>query len=63
MTDQRCGREATPNWVRGQFLADACASKLEGKYGTITKKCILLMKFITVPDTCTLIVNIEITGN
>jgi len=48
MIDQRCGREDRPNWVRRQFLADTYASKLKGKYGTITKRCALLMKFLTV---------------
>jgi len=63
MTDRIYGREASPNWVRGQFLADTRASKLKGKYGTIIKRCILLMKFLTLPDTNNLIVNIEITKN
>jgi len=40
-------------------LADK--SKRKGKYGTITKRCTLLMKFLTVPDTNNLIVNIELT--
>jgi len=37
MSDQSCGREASPNRVRGQFMADTRASKLKGKYGTITE--------------------------
>jgi hypothetical protein len=44
-----------------QFLGDSGGIKLEVKYGTITKRCILLIKCLTVPDTNNLIVNIEIT--
>ena len=58
MTDQRCGREVRPNWVRRHFLAVTRVSKMKGKYGTITKRCILVMKFLTLPDTNNLIVNI-----
>jgi len=47
--------------VRRQFLADTRASKLKGKYGTKTKRCIVLMKFLTVPDTNNLVVNTELT--
>jgi len=47
--------------VRRQFLADTRASKMKGKYGTKTKGCIVLMKFLTVTDTNNLIVNIELT--
>jgi hypothetical protein len=42
-------------------LADTRASKLKGKYGTITKRFVLLMKFLKVPDTNHLVVNTEIT--
>jgi hypothetical protein len=62
MIDQGCGREASPNCVRRQFLSDTRTSKLKGGYGTIKKRCIFLMKFLTVPDTNNLIVNIELTG-
>lgn len=51
MIVQRCGREDSPNWVRRQFLPDTRASKLKGKYGTITKRCTFLMKFLTMPHT------------
>jgi hypothetical protein len=61
MIVQRCGREVSPDWVRRQFLADTCVSKLKGKYRMITKRCTLLMKFLTVLDTYNLIVNIELT--
>jgi len=61
MIDQGCGCEAIPNCVRREFLADTRTSKLKGKYGTIKKRCIFLMKFLTVPDTNNLIVNIELT--
>jgi len=61
MIVQRCGREDSPNCVRRQFLADTRASKLKGKYGTIKKRCTLLMKFLIVPDTYNLIVDIELT--
>jgi hypothetical protein len=42
-------------------LADTRASKLKGNTVTITKRCILLIKFLAVPDTNNLIVNIELT--
>jgi len=61
MLDQGYGLEASPRWVRREFLADTRASQLKGKYGMITKKCILLTEFLTVPDTNNLIVNIELT--
>jgi hypothetical protein len=51
MLDQGYGGDASPNWVRKQFLADTRASKLKGNKGTITNRCILLMKFLAVPDT------------
>ena len=50
MLDNGCGREVSPILVRRQFVAGISASKLTGKYGTITKKCVLLIKFITVSD-------------
>jgi hypothetical protein len=46
---------------RRHFLAATRASKSKGKYRTTTKRCILLMKFLTVPDTNNLIVNIKLT--
>jgi hypothetical protein len=57
----RCSRENSPDWVRRQFLADTHASRLKGKYGAITKRCSLLMKFLRMPDTHNLIENIELT--
>ena len=62
MLDQGGGLEASPRWVRRQFLTDSRASKLKGNMGTLTKKLILLMKFLAVPDANTLIVNIELTN-
>jgi hypothetical protein len=61
MLDQGCGRETSPKWVRRQFLADTRVGKLKGNTGTITKRCILLMKFLAVPDTSVLTVYIELT--
>ena len=61
MLDQGCDCDAIPNWVRRQFLADTRASKLKGNTGTIKKRCILLMKFLAVPDTNVLTVNSELT--
>jgi hypothetical protein len=62
MLDQGCGREANPSWVRRPFLADTRASKLKvNTTGKITNRCILLMKFVSLPDTNVLIVNIELT--
>jgi hypothetical protein len=46
---------------RKQFLAETRESKLKGKYGTITKMYILLMKFLAVPDTNNFRENIEHT--
>ena len=37
--DQRGGREASPGWVRRQFLADTRANRLKGKAGTMLKRC------------------------
>jgi len=60
--DQGCGREASPRLGRRQFVAGIIAKKLKGKYGTITRRCILLTKFLTKPDKKNnLIVNIELT--
>jgi hypothetical protein len=43
-------------------VAGICASRFKGKYGTITKMCILLIKSLTVSDKKNnLTVNIEIT--
>jgi len=43
-------------------VAGIIAKKLKGKYGTITRRCILLTKFLTKPDKKNnLIVNIELT--
>ena len=39
MLDQGSCREESPVWVRRQFLADSCASKLKGKSRTIIKRC------------------------
>jgi len=62
MLDQGCDREASPRLVRRQFVAGIIVCKLKGKYGKITNKCILLIKFLTVPDkNNNLIVNIELT--
>jgi hypothetical protein len=62
MLDQGCGREASPRLVRRQFVAGIIGSKFKGKYWTITKSCILWIKFLTVPDKKNnLIVNIELT--
>jgi hypothetical protein len=61
MLDQGCGLEASPRWVRRQFLADTRASKVKGNTGTITKRCFFfwLMKFLSVPDTNILTLNIQ----
>ena len=61
MLGQGCGRDASPDWVRRQFLADNRANKLNGNTVTITNRCKLLMKLLGVPDTNMLIVNIELT--
>jgi hypothetical protein len=61
MVDQGCGLEASPSWVRGQFLVGNRAENLKGKHGTIMKRFILLIKFLTVSDTNNLIVNFEFT--
>ena len=50
MLDHGCGLEVSLSWVRRQFLADTRASKLKGNTGTLTKRCILLMKFLAVSD-------------
>ena len=44
----------------GDFLADTLVSRLKGNV-TIIKKCILLIQFVTVPDTNKLIVNIKVS--
>ena len=63
MLDLECGREASLRLVRIQFVARFSARKLKGKYGTITKRYILLIKFPTVPDKKNnLIVNIQLTN-
>lgn len=51
MLDQEYGREANPNWVRRHFFADTRASNQKRNTGTITKRCILLMKFLAVLET------------
>jgi len=62
MLHNGCGREVSPVLVWRQFVAGISASKLTGKYGTITKRCNLLMKSLTVLDKMNnLIVNIEHT--
>jgi hypothetical protein len=64
MLNQGCGRELSLSFVRRQFVGGISKSNLKGKYGTITKRYILLMKFLTVTDIKNnLIVNIEITKN
>jgi hypothetical protein len=60
MLDQGYGGDVSPNWVRRQFLADTRPSKLKGNKGTIKNRCILSMKFLAVPDTNILIVNINL---
>ena len=50
MLDHGCGREVSPIFVRRQFVAGISASKLKGKYGTITKSCTMLIKILTVSD-------------
>ena len=50
MLDHGCGQEESPILVWRQFVAGISASKLTGKYGRITKKCVLLIKFLTVSD-------------
>jgi hypothetical protein len=43
-------------------VAGISASKLKGKYRSITKRCVLLIKFLTVPDKKNnMVVNIELT--
>jgi hypothetical protein len=42
MLDQGCGLEASPGWVRRQFLADTRDSNFEVNAGTITKRCIFV---------------------
>jgi hypothetical protein len=61
MLDQGCGRDASTDWVRRPFLADTSASKLKGNTGTIRSRSILIMKFLAVPDTNILVVNLELT--
>ena len=51
MLDQGCDLEASPDWVRRQFLADTRASKLNENTGTITKRCIFVDEILAVPDT------------
>ena len=64
MLNQGCGRELSLRFVRRQFVCGISKSNLKGKYGTITQRYILLMKFLTVTDIKNnLIVNIEITKN
>ena len=61
MLDQGCGLEASQRWVRRQFLADTRTSKLKGNTEKLINRCILLLKFLEVPDENKLIVNIELT--
>jgi hypothetical protein len=61
MLDQGCGRDASPDWVGRQFLADTHASELQGNTGTITNMCIFVDEILAVLDTTILIVNIELT--
>jgi len=50
MLDHGCGQEVSPILFRRQFVAGISASKLTGKYGTITNKCVLLIKFLAGSD-------------
>jgi hypothetical protein len=61
MFDQGCNREASPNWVRRQSLADTRARKLKEKYGIIKIGVFLLIKFLVVAEANILIVNTELT--
>jgi len=62
MLDHRCGREVNTILFRRQFVAGICASRFKGKYGTIAKRPILLIKSLTVSDKKNnLTVNVEIT--
>jgi len=63
MLVQGCDCDAIPNRVRRQFLAGTRASKLKENTGTIAKSCILLLKFLIVPDTNVLTVNIGTYNN
>ena len=49
MLDQGCGRDASPNWVGRQFLADIMDDN---------KRCIFVDEIQAVPDTNILTVNI-----
>ena len=46
--------------VFGDFLADTHVSKLKRKRDYNKKRCILLIQFLTVPDTNKLIANIKV---
>ena len=57
MLDENRGCEAQAEF--GDFLADTRVRGLKGN-DTIIKTCILLIQFLTVPDTNKLIVNIKL---
>jgi len=62
MLNHGCGQEVIPVLFWRQFVAGISASKLKGKYGTITKSCTLLIKLLPSSDkNNTLTVNIELT--
>jgi hypothetical protein len=52
------GHEDSPGWVPRHFMADT-REEVEREGVTITKRCILLIQFLTVRDTNNLIVNIK----
>ena len=53
--------QLTQAGVRRQFLADTRASQLRGNAGMTTEGCILLVKYLAVPDTNIWIVSSELT--
>ena len=50
MLDHGCGREVSGILFWRQFVAGISASNLKGKYGSITKRCNLLIKFLPVSE-------------
>jgi hypothetical protein len=48
--DQGCGLEASPNWVRRQFLADTC-EQVKREYGNDNKEVYFVDEILAVPDT------------
>ena len=53
------GCEASTDWVWWLLRRQLC-ERVEGEFVTIIKRCILFIKFVTVPDTNKLIVNITL---